>query len=536
MNNIIILAGGEINQKLGFLKSACNSPALIPVNTKPLASYLIDFYKDKKSFQIHLAVNSEVAMQVQGELGVSGKDYSLFRLENTDSPIDSLAQVVKNLSGEGDVIVNLVTTIPDRMISSGEVFLSKALTRSEQWSGICLDNNGPHFSYRDNTLVDKTHAFTGVFRCALPELKDALAGVANRSDLICVIEYLESRRKARYSLISWIDCGHETNYYDAKAQLISSRSFNQISISMEDGTLRKKSQNIVKLSHEADYIEMLPEKIEIYFPRILSKSVSTTQESGYIDFEYYGYPTVAEYFLYWSLTNEGWRRFFNRLQHTLTKFKEYPYSISYSAHHNFYYQKTVDRVGFFFDSIDEKLKIILSKNTMINGLNCESFESLLPKLSSRLTELYNEDNFFIMHGDLCFSNMLFDVPSGIIRLIDPRGSFGDGCVGIYGDQKYDLAKLKHSAVFGYDFIVNGLYDLKINNEIFSYRLASRECSDLVAGLASSLVEDLGYKNRDIDLITSLLFLSMCPLHSENPKRQLVMYLHGLSLLNVCLKD
>ena len=536
MNNVIILAGGEISQKLGFLKSACKSPALIPVNTKPLASYLIDFYKNQHSLQIHLAVNAEVALQVQEELGVSGKDYSLVELSNTDSPIDSLKQAVKNLSGDGDVVVNLVTTIPDRMISSGEVFLSHSLTKSEQWSGISLDYEQPRFSYRNAPLSDKTHAFTGVFRCALQDLKDALAEVSNESDLLSLIECLEAKKLARYILVSWIDCGHETNYYDAKAQLISSRSFNQISISMEDGILRKNSQKIRKLSQEADYIEMLPKKIEIYFPRILGKSIFSSTDYGYIDFEYYGYPTVAEYFLYWDLTNEGWRRLFGRLQHTLKRFKEYPYSISHSAHHNFYFKKTVDRVHAFFESLDEGLKRILSNKVIINEVICEPFEGLLEKLSFRLSELYCENDFCIMHGDLCFSNMLFDVPSGIIRLIDPRGSFGDECVGIYGDQKYDLAKLKHSAVYGYDFIVNGLYQLDANGKLFSYKLASRSSTDMVARLTSSLVDELGYKNRDIDLITSLLFLSMCPLHTESPKRQLVLYIHGLLLLNNCLKD
>jgi hypothetical protein len=140
-----------------------------------------------------------------------------------------------------------------------------------------------------------------------------------------------------------------------------------------------------------------------------------------------------------------------------------------------------------------------------------------------------------MHGDFCFSNILYDLPSGIVRLIDARGSFGDRCVGIYGDRKYDLAKLKHSAEYGYDFIVNGLFEVNGNGRSFDYSLATRTCATTVAGLARDLVEDLSVSNADIDLLTSLLFLSMGPLHSEAPSRQLVMYLHGLQLLTRCLE-
>lgn len=123
-----------------------------------------------------------------------------------------------------------------------------------------------------------------------------------------------------------------------------------------------------------------------------------------------------------------------------------------------------------------------------------------------------------MHGDFCFSNILYDMPSGIVRLIDPRGSFGEQCVGIYGDQKYDLAKLAHSAEYGYDFLVNGLYTVRRAGSVIEYSLATRECAPLVASLSRTLITELGYDNDDISLLTSLLFLSMCPLHSENSTR------------------
>ena len=219
----------------------------------------------------------------------------------------------------------------------------------------------------------------------------------------------------------------------------------------------------------------------------------------------------------------------------LKRFKCFPHSIGYAAYEEFYITKTSHRIELFLNSLEPSLFQLIENTVLINGHPCLPFAELKNTLEARLFQMYHDDDFCIMHGDYCFSNILFDVPSGIIRLIDPRGSFGDRCVGIYGDQKYDLAKLKHSAEHGYDFIVNGLYTLERNSGTIEYKLGSRECTPLVARLARELVIDLGYKNEDIDLLTSLLFLSMCPLHAEDSRRQLVMYAHGLKLLNSCLE-
>ena len=63
-----------------------------------------------------------------------------------------------------------------------------------------------------------------------------------------------------------------------------------------------------------------------------------------------------------------------------------------------------------------------------------------------------------MHGDFCFSNILFDLGHQIVRVIDPRGRFGQK--GIYSDPRYDMAKLRHSIGGLYDFIVADLFDVQ----------------------------------------------------------------------------
>jgi hypothetical protein len=133
---------------------------------------------------------------------------------------------------------------------------------------------------------------------------------------------------------------------------------------------------------------------------------------------------------------------------------------------------------------------------------------------------------------LCFSNILFDVTNQIIRLVDPRGSFG--VKGIYGDPRYDVAKLRHSVSGLYDFIVADMFDLSESSEGFAGRFYTGSTPAAVTPLFDVMLERAGYKLDEIRLIEGLLFLSMLPLHRGRPAPQLMMYLTGLTLLNEVL--
>jgi len=172
-----------------------------------------------------------------------------------------------------------------------------------------------------------------------------------------------------------------------------------------------------------------------------------------------------------------------------------------------------------------------SDTLMVNGFECVNIRHLRNKIRERILEMYQEDDFCIMHGDFCFNNILFDTFSNTIKLIDPRGSFGEKCQGIYGDRKYDLAKLMHSSIGHYDYIVNNLFQVDEHNNSFNYSFPLRENQSILDKLSYELMRKLDAKANDILFIVGLLFLSMCPLHNDNPRRQRLMYAHGLFYIN-----
>ena len=141
----------------------------------------------------------------------------------------------------------------------------------------------------------------------------------------------------------------------------------------------------------------------------------------------------------------------------------------------------------------------------------------------------------IIHGDYCFSNILFDANNYIFKLIDPRGRMNAEAT-IYGDPRYDIAKLRHSIVGFYDFIVNEYFHLKETKNGFEYEIIRPMEYSILEKVFDNYTEKNNFDVQEIKFIEGLLFLSMIPLHKENFKHQQMFYIKAVELLNTSLKE
>ena len=134
-----------------------------------------------------------------------------------------------------------------------------------------------------------------------------------------------------------------------------------------------------------------------------------------------------------------------------------------------------------------------------------------------------------MHGDLCFSNMLFDVRGQSLKLIDPRGVDEDDRLTILGNQTYDLAKLTHSVIGMYDFIIAGRYQISDTKkgEVLVFDIDDRLQTIQADFLETQFIDNIN--NKQIVPAVVLLFLSMLPLHDDRPDRQHAMLLNAFRL-------
>jgi hypothetical protein len=169
----------------------------------------------------------------------------------------------------------------------------------------------------------------------------------------------------------------------------------------------------------------------------------------------------------------------------------------------------------------------------IDGISYKNISECLELLKEQMEALNNATNFQIIHGDYCLSNILYDLNNQIVRLIDPRGSFG--VKGIYGDGRYDIAKLRHSIVGLYDYIVGDLFLISNKDNIFEYTLFEDTKNKHLAEYMDKCIVQNNYNLNEIKLIEGLLFLSMIPYHADYKERQLMMYVKSVIILNELIK-
>lgn len=521
---VIILAAGSIKNKYHSYSFIYNSPALVPIASRSTVSFTIDFYRER-NVKIYIAVNNDDEDLLKKEL-VYYPGITIIPIAESSGVNDSLAQAVQKVDEE-DITVNVVTSIPTSFADMGEALIDNQLSNNNYYSGIVPFGKEVSFKFKkDNTPAD-FYAFTGIFRTKKEMLQSAIANLGYQTDLLEVVTQLTLLTDINFRQSEWIDTGHEINYADARKKLLSSRTFNAITIDNHVGILTKRSQHREKLANEAKYVGMLPIELQILYPRILPANI----DQGEVMMEYYGYPNLSEYQLYRDIEPLQWKKIFSSLEYALTRMENYKFSIGRQAFIDFYYNKTINRIEEYYQSLDEKDDFRTYRELVINGLVCNNFSQMKPVLLKRIESMYNENDFCIMHGDFCFNNILYDTFSGTIKLIDPRGSFGDNCIGIYGDKKYDFAKLFHSSVGKYDYIVNNLFLYQQTEGRVTYQFPLRGNQLILESLSRELLQHTDMKEEDVMFIVGLLFLSMCPMHKDAPGRQRLMYAHGLYYIN-----
>ncbi len=107
-----------------------------------------------------------------------------------------------------------------------------------------------------------------------------------------------------------------------------------------------------------------------------------------------------------------------------------------------YFGKTIDRLS----KIQNLVPYGNKETITVNGRKCRNVFYHIDELQKKV-EALKCDNFAFIHGDCTFSNLMIR-ENGNPVLIDPRGYFGH--TEMYGDVRYDWAKLYYSIVGNYD--------------------------------------------------------------------------------------
>lgn len=509
---------------------------MIPVNGKPVIGWILDDLLQKGIFDIVLVIRSEDQRIINFVNWAYGQRMTIsFASPERETILHSvLAGLQVCESGCPIRIVLGDTLIRDDFDAEMDFVYTGKVEDARRWCLVTTAEDGRVLEYLDKPdsfassqvalagyyhLHDGDHLRNMLLEC-LHEGERELSAVLRHYDK----KHLIHARQAR----EWYDFGHIDNLVDARRRLLQPRFFNSLKVNPVLNTITKVSDNNQKLHDELDWYLSLPDDLQALTPRILRHE----NIDGHVRIvqEYYGYPTLAELYVYGDLDIELWESILRKVMQVHREFGKYRGDLRAREIYDMYIGKTCERLELLTGQDTYWSSLLRQPRIEFNGQVIRNIYEILPELKSVVKTLSESAQVQIIHGDFCFSNILFDVNNQIIRLIDPRGHFGRK--GIYGDSRYDVAKLRHSISGLYDFILAGIFKTEETSPgVFSGQVFANGIQKPLEQYFDQLLADQGYNLKEIRLIEGLLFVSMLPYHQDYPDRQKMFFLTGLNLLN-----
>lgn len=316
----------------------------------------------------------------------------------------------------------------------------------------------------------------------------------------------------------WFDFGLLSAYFNSKSSLTTQRIFNDLAL--QDGYLIKSSKDKAKIRAEFEWFKALPEKLSLFVPRVLE------HKDGY-KIEYLCLNTLAEIFVFSSLPSLAYKQIFASLKDFLEKLHSLKSKQSFDFN---YKKKTVSRLK----ELERQRGFNLNLPFKFNGKVLPSLLEMLDFLDEVMP--LNKEQCFI-HGDFCFSNIFYDFRTQRIICFDPRGMDFSSTQTPFGDENYDLAKLAHSILGLYDFIIFGFYECEFKVNSTSYEINfSLPINENIKEIQALFLASFKLSKSEFLALCVHLFLSMLPLHYEDTNKQNALLANALRLFSELLRE
>ena len=536
--NTIILAAGKFNPK-NMSAGMITETGLLPVRGKPAINWIVDSVKKNGCNNIKIVLR-ENNTRLSKILSYGYPDVQQIFVGDSEDLSVSLMKILNSCDDSfptqiilGDTLIN------EDFPKEDDVFLSSTnIKASKQWCLVTKDENEHilrvYNKERDISVAGK-EALVGYYKFSNTKLlKDVAAYETTKGDknFIRILGAYNSKIPVKIKRTeNWLDFGHISGAVQARLALFNAREFNNLKVDAVRGTITKTSRKKQKLLDEANWYQSLPTELSCYAPRVLN--VEENEKEAKVEMELYGYANLAETFIYGSNNLEDWYNIIESLLKVHKVFEKYTEPADKTEFEEIYQNKTHQRLQEITDKNPEINEMMHSEYITINNIHYKNYPLIKKDLEKAIAKLIMYNKRTVVHGDYCFSNILFDPMHYIFKLVDPRGRFKTQT--IYGDPRYDIAKLRHSIVGLYDFIVAGLYRLTLcDKSKYEFQISTPILAEKLEIFFDELVVEYGYNSKEIKLIEALLFLTMIPLHSDDIQRQKAFYLTAITKLNEVL--
>lgn len=443
----VILAGG-LGSRLGPV-TAQRSKALVTIGQRPHLIHQLLLLRDAGVQSVAVVVSPDTASQVIDVVRRSGIDRELpvaYPVQRQPlGPANALLHGLNVLTGDGGVFMLM-----------SDSFLDEPLLRNDvrdqcDWIGVAPAPSARSFCYEDNDIYLDGHVEAGQlvtvgvnYLASGDDARNCAALVA--SDERCrkfgeipMSQFFNAYTDLRGTvsqrvLESWLDVGDVNALAHAHRSRFISRSHHKLELDAS-GVITKWGEGDAFM-RQADWLlerQDMPGTRANLTPRIYDFA-RLRDDLGFYCMEYVDLPTLAELWLYWPGRPDVWQSLLrNVLDQLRANLWTGPTENEPTANVLWFVDKTRDRLA---------MRGLPEWHAVAEPL-LDAAEEYLRELPADLVR---------GHGDLNFSNILYSLNTGMIKLIDPRG---DHLVPFL----YELAKLRYSYHGGFTAITHGLASL-----------------------------------------------------------------------------
>jgi hypothetical protein len=496
-------------------------PSFLPLGNKRLFEHQIAFLKKEfQNEQIYLSLPENFIFSKRDQLKLDKLGIQPLKIPEGFRLAESILYALNIIGNYNDYLYLLHGDTLVKEISSDLDCISIFKTKDAYfWEIEDVDNEGEVI-------------WCGFFSFA--EIKTIIKCLtASRGEFVTAVrKYGKNREMKRVYAGKWFDLGHVNTYYKSRAHFNTQRDFNSLKI--QDNLVVKTGEPSTKIQAEAKWFKSVPMIIKSYCPQVIEEN--TCQNISSYKMEYLCFPPLNELFVHARNPVYFWNKIFNHctkyfsrsLQSARLSEQKDDYEFELESR-SMLADKTWQRLGDYKKNND----IDLNEEIYFNG-------TLLPSINNIANECINYSLCTtpikgVLHGDFCLSNILYDFRADRIKILDPRGLNSKGNFALLGDLRYDLAKLTHSIIGLYDFIIADAFDCHHYDSHIELKIHvdQRVMEIQKLFLSKSFLPNISIV--DVMPITILLFLSMLPLHSDNSSRQKAFLGNALRLYQAFLK-
>ncbi len=505
---IIILSSAYVSSELA-IEFGRLPPAFLPVGGKRLYEMQIEqIQKVSKNQRIVLTIPLDYSLNVYDQRRLNSLNVALIRLDPKLSIGQALFAALNSFASPPECLAVL----------HGDTCLTPIPTKSPS----CAVAPYLHgYDWEAFLVNDKYFAIAGYLSFSSGNQALQLLAKHDLNYIAMIREYVRDN----YIVVSgWNDFGTSSTYHLSRKNLMVSRAFNNLSFVRR--WLVKKIDDVEKCQKESNWYRYWPSELRDFLPQFLDVS---GKDDRYM-IEFLPLSTLADIAVFGHQPTEQWAVIFRRIFEYLTLVKSFNQEKRCAIDHD---NMTRMVTYLWRDKIFERLNqfpgfLSIEAEYTINGIQAPSVTTIVEICQNEIRDWPIVP--CLWHGDLCFSNILFDFSLIDIKLIDPRGVLDSK--DMIQDIHYDLAKLYHSVTGLYDFINAGQFNLAwdgssrvANLEIF-YPDYWEEVINVWHELANEFEFGLAGSSR---AAVVLLMFSLIPLHYEDPIKQRAFFVNAIRL-------